>query len=246
MRHDLDAWHYDAPDLGPVPERLVVEADTVRQLVAEQFPQWAHLPVEAVRPGGWDNCTFRLGDHVLARLPSAAEYALAVPKEHQWLPELAARRAQQCARRGRARRGPCRFPGCSARRRRHGRTTPGHPQLVPRRHAAHLRRHGPQRPGRAPGAGRLTAIIDFGTCGVGDPSCDLAIAWTLLDDHGRRILRGRLGIDDMTWSRGRGWALWKALSGLAGAVDDGDADEAAREQRIVAAIVEDFIGASQS
>ena len=27
--------------------------------------------------------------------------------------------------------------------------------------------------------GRLGAVIDFGTSGVGDPSCDLAIAWTL-------------------------------------------------------------------
>ena len=27
-------------------------------------------------------------------------------------------------------------------------------------------------------AGRLCAVIDFGTCGVGDPSCDLAVVWT--------------------------------------------------------------------
>jgi aminoglycoside phosphotransferase (APT) family kinase protein len=59
--------------------------------------------------------------------------------------------------------------------------------------------------------GELAAVIDFGTCGVGDPSCDLAIAWTLLTADGRRAFRERLAIDDATWARGRGWALWKTL-----------------------------------
>ena len=54
---------------------------------------------------------------------------------------------------------------------------------------------------------RLTGVIDFGTCGVGDPSCDLAIGWTLLEDPGRRLLREQLAIDDSAWARGRGWAL---------------------------------------
>ena len=78
----------DVPDLGPVPQRLVVDADTVAALVADQLPQWAHLPVSPVRTPGWDNLSFHLGDAMLVRLPSAAEYALAVPKEHRWLPEL--------------------------------------------------------------------------------------------------------------------------------------------------------------
>ncbi|MEU4697909.1 phosphotransferase [Nonomuraea dietziae] len=39
--------------------------------------------------GGWDNWTFHLGDGMLVRLPSASEYALAVEKEHRWLPPLA-------------------------------------------------------------------------------------------------------------------------------------------------------------
>jgi aminoglycoside phosphotransferase (APT) family kinase protein len=59
--------------------------------------------------------------------------------------------------------------------------------------------------------GNLTAVIDFGTCGVGDPSCDTAIAWTLLTADGRRAFRERLSVDDETWARGRGWALWKTL-----------------------------------
>lgn len=58
---------------------------------------------------------------------------------------------------------------------------------------------------------QLSAVIDFGCCGVGDPSCDLAIAWTLLFGKSRKEFRTELNVDDGTWSRGRGWALWKAL-----------------------------------
>ena len=79
----------DPPDLGPAPDRLTVETDVVRRLVESQFPQWADLPVQPVAKGGWDNWTFHLGADMVVRLPSAAEYAEAVEKEHRWLPELA-------------------------------------------------------------------------------------------------------------------------------------------------------------
>lgn len=59
--------------------------------------------------------------------------------------------------------------------------------------------------------GRLAAVIDFGGLAVGDPACDLAVAWTVLDDAGRQALRRALPLDRPTWARGRGWALWKAL-----------------------------------
>jgi aminoglycoside phosphotransferase (APT) family kinase protein len=59
--------------------------------------------------------------------------------------------------------------------------------------------------------GQLSAVLDFGCCGVGDPSCDLAIAWTLLLGKSRKEFRTELNIDNGTWSRGSGWALWKAL-----------------------------------
>ncbi|WP_426243958.1 hypothetical protein [Nocardioides sp. LHG3406-4] len=45
----------DAPDLGPVPERVSVDAEMVRRLVAEQFPRWSALEVRPVTHGGWDN-----------------------------------------------------------------------------------------------------------------------------------------------------------------------------------------------
>jgi aminoglycoside phosphotransferase (APT) family kinase protein len=63
--------------------------------------------------------------------------------------------------------------------------------------------------------GRLSAVIDFGTSGVGDPACDLAIAWTLFEGESREAFRTALPVDGATWARGRGWTLWKALITLA-------------------------------
>jgi aminoglycoside phosphotransferase (APT) family kinase protein len=59
--------------------------------------------------------------------------------------------------------------------------------------------------------GRLAAVIDFAGLGVGDPACDLIVAWNLLPVDARTVFRGELGIDDATWGRGRGWALSVAL-----------------------------------
>ncbi len=42
-----------------------------------------------VQPGGWDNRTFRLGQGLSVRLPSAERYVAQVEKEHRWLPRLA-------------------------------------------------------------------------------------------------------------------------------------------------------------
>lgn len=64
--------------------------------------------------------------------------------------------------------------------------------------------------------GRLCAVIDFGQLAVGDPACDLAIAWTLFKDNSRENFRTTLQLDANTWERGRAWALWKALIVAAG------------------------------
>ncbi len=63
--------------------------------------------------------------------------------------------------------------------------------------------------------GRLSAVIDFGCSGVGDPACDLAIAWTLFSRKSREAFFAALPVDAATRERGRGWALWKALIVLA-------------------------------
>lgn len=59
--------------------------------------------------------------------------------------------------------------------------------------------------------GKLSAVIDFGGLGVGDPACDLVIAWVFLDGPGRAAFRAALPLDAGTWARARGWALWKAM-----------------------------------
>ncbi|QDP95343.1 aminoglycoside phosphotransferase family protein [Microlunatus elymi] len=63
-------------------------------------------------------------------------------------------------------------------------------------------------------AGRLTAVLDFETCGVGDPACDLFPAWYLLPIDVRDEFRAALDVDDATWLRGRGRVLSQALTYL--------------------------------
>lgn len=86
--------------------------------------------------------------------------------------------------------------------------------------------------------GRLNAVIDFGNMGVGDPACDLAIAWTLFDGERRDIFRAALGLDDDTWARGRGWALWKALI-LAAGMTNCNAIEAQQPLLIINKVIAD-------
>jgi aminoglycoside phosphotransferase (APT) family kinase protein len=50
-------------------------------------------------------------------------------------------------------------------------------------------------------------VIDWGTCGVGDPAIETTIAWSLFPRDARDAYRDALGIDDDTWTRGRGWVL---------------------------------------
>ncbi|MBP0582239.1 aminoglycoside phosphotransferase family protein [Labrys sp. LIt4] len=63
--------------------------------------------------------------------------------------------------------------------------------------------------------GRLSAVIDFGSSAIGDPACDLVIAWTFLRGESRAAFQAKLaeqaGFDHGIWARARGWALWKAL-----------------------------------
>jgi aminoglycoside phosphotransferase (APT) family kinase protein len=63
--------------------------------------------------------------------------------------------------------------------------------------------------------GRLSAVIDFGGLNVGDPACDLQPMWNVFAGQSRDRFRAALDIDDASWLRGRGWALYQAVSGLA-------------------------------
>jgi len=303
-----------AHDLGPVPSRVTVTADQVLQLVAGQFPDWSHLPVRPVADGGWDNWTFHLGPNMSVRLPAAAEYALAVDKEHRWLPQLAPHLPLPISTplvRGHAtadypfpwsihrwlegepvtadnvadrsvdplglafdlagfltalqRIDPADGPPPGTHNWFRGgslRTYEATTQralaalegcldtalarevwavaLAARWDRAPVWFHGDVAAGNLlQQNGRLAAVIDFGTCGVGDPSCDLAGAWSLLDAPARLAFRERLSVDEGTWARGRGWALWKALATRAQTVGL-DEEAAGTASRTLEAIFEEF------
>jgi aminoglycoside phosphotransferase (APT) family kinase protein len=80
--------------------------------------------------------------------------------------------------------------------------------------------------------GRLAAVIDFGSSGVGDPACDLTIAWTFLSGESREAFRAAVPLDAATWARSRGLALWKALITYAGNLD-GDPAVAASARQVI-------------
>jgi len=288
-----------------------ITAGLVSRLVGTQFPQWASLPVRAADPGGWDNATFRLGEEMSVRLPSAEEYVAGVRKEQRWLPVLAGQLPLPIPELLAAGVPGCGFPRpWSVYRWLDGapvteQTVPDLPQLAddlagflaalyridpaggppPGPHnffrggplavydhetqealaalkghidtvlaaevwQAALRStwpgrpvwfHGDAQPGNLLAKdGRLCAVIDFGTCGVGDPACDTTIAWTFLSGESSRIFKERLPVDAATWARGRGWAIWKAMKVLVGAVDD-DPQDAAFTARVIGKILTDHL-----
>jgi aminoglycoside phosphotransferase (APT) family kinase protein len=286
-----------------------IDATLVKQLIRAQFPQWAELPIAPVENSGWDNRTFRLGDSMSVRLPSALRYVAQVEKEHRWLPEL---------------RPHLPFPipvplGLGV----PGAGYPwpwsiygwldGKPADVARIHdlngfavdLAHFLvalwgidasrgpaagAHNFHRGGsltvydtetrqsigkladmidvalvneiweaalttswQAPPVwvhgdvaetnllvkeGRLAAVIDFGSAGVGDPSCDLVIAWTFLNSASRKEFRSAIALDPATWKRARGWAIWKALITLL-RFRDTNPNQAKQAHRVIRDIVDD-------
>jgi aminoglycoside phosphotransferase (APT) family kinase protein len=86
--------------------------------------------------------------------------------------------------------------------------------------------------------GRLAAVLDFGSSGVGDPACDVVIAFTFLSGASRDRFRAALDVDAATWSRGRGWGLWKALITLVGHLEN-DSPDAALARRDIEQILAD-------
>lgn len=279
-----------------------IDADLVARLVAAQFPQWADLPVVPVPLSGWDNRTFRLGDGLSVRLPSAEAYAAQVAKEQRWLPRLAgglplpvpspvgagvpgegypwpwsvyrwlpgepAETAPvadetafaQClggfltalghvdATDGPAagvhnfhRGGDLRVYDAETRaalRALDGRVDTSRAlevwesALTSRWEAPPVWVHGDVSAANLlVEDGRLSAVIDFGSSGVGDPASDTVIAWTFLEGPARDALRAAWSLDEDTWARGRGWALWKGLITLAG--DPGHAGAARTVKRVL-------------
>jgi aminoglycoside phosphotransferase (APT) family kinase protein len=293
----------------PADGRAGIDAALVRRLIAAQFPQWGGLPVTPVEVDGWDNRTYRLGEDMTVRLPTAAGYVPAVAKENYWLPRLApalpvavppilaegARgegypypwsvrgwlhgqsanrggiddmsqfavsvaefiRALQCCD---AVDGPLAGEHSGYRG-----ASPAHYDEETHRCLAVLT--GRVDPARAAAVwdaaltaqwcgapvwfhgdiasgnllvvdGKLAAVIDFGTSGVGDPACDLVIAWTVFSGDSRQAFRHAVGQGEGTWARARGWALWKALLVLTECIDT-DQERAAINQRVIGEVLTD-------
>lgn len=62
---------------------------------------------------------------------------------------------------------------------------------------------------------RITGVIDWGTMGIGDPACDVMVAWKLHSPAARDAFREYLPTDDATWARARGWVVSQAVAALA-------------------------------
>jgi len=63
--------------------------------------------------------------------------------------------------------------------------------------------------------GRISGVIDWGSMGVGDPACDVMVAWKLHSPTARDAFRQALPTDDATWERARGWVVSQAVAVLA-------------------------------
>jgi aminoglycoside phosphotransferase (APT) family kinase protein len=294
---------------------IEIDARLVKQLLRTQFPQWADLPVEPVEKGGWDNRTFRLGDSMSVRLPSALAYVAQVEKEHRWLPVLRrhlplpipapvglggpgegypwpwsiygwlegepaqldhisdlSRFAADLAHflvalRGiDARNGPAAGPhnfhrggslsiyDSETRRSIGTLASEIDAAAVTEIWDAALETSWQGPPVWVHGdiaatnllvkGGRLNAVIDFGCAGIGDPSCDLVIAWTLFDQAALGIFRAAVTLDPTTWKRARGWAIWKAMITLV-QLRDASPIEAEKQRRIIREVLDDHSRATK-
>jgi aminoglycoside phosphotransferase (APT) family kinase protein len=63
--------------------------------------------------------------------------------------------------------------------------------------------------------GRISGVIDWGAMGIGDPACDVMVAWKLHSSAARDAFREALPVDDATWERARGWVISQAAAALA-------------------------------
>jgi aminoglycoside phosphotransferase (APT) family kinase protein len=71
-------------------DEILVDDDTVRALLKDQFPNWADKPLRRIADSGTDNAIYRLGDELGIRLPRIQWAQSQIEKECRWLPELVA------------------------------------------------------------------------------------------------------------------------------------------------------------
>ncbi|WP_347352205.1 aminoglycoside phosphotransferase family protein [Intrasporangium sp.] len=65
-----------------------IDADVVRSLLVDQFPDLSDLPLEAHPTRGTQNAVFRLGPDLAVRLPRHQDAVCGLVKEIRWLPTL--------------------------------------------------------------------------------------------------------------------------------------------------------------
>ena len=284
--------------------------DLARNLIAEQFPEFSDLPITDVEKQGHDNRTYRLGDDMLIRMPTAKTYALKVPKEQELLPGLANRLSVSIPAPIKMGKPSADYPyPFSIYKWLPGKsinlltlTTLEKEQLAfdlakflkelqaimdikgpePGQHnwwrgvhvsiydkgareqiatlaeiidAGQALRlwnkacetkwnkqpiwiHGDFAIGNIlMDSGKLSAVIDFGGAAVGDPACDLVIAWTYLSGKARETFISKMDMDPDTWLRARAWALWKATFELC-QIADKNSPEAKTQKIIIYEVVE--------
>lgn len=85
---------------------------------------------------------------------------------------------------------------------------------------------------------RLSAVIDFGCMGIGDPACDLTIAWTFFRGKSRQIFKANMHLDEEAWARARGWAMWKGLYQIS-VLEDKSGAALLKRQQIIDAVMEE-------
>jgi aminoglycoside phosphotransferase (APT) family kinase protein len=258
-------------------DELQIEEGLVRGLLAEQFPEWADMPVHRVEPGGTVNAIFRVGDELSVRLPRRGGPTSPGSKELDWLAKLApllpvdipvpvaqgrpnaeypwfweihtwidgesipvdeldaVRAARDLAavvgamqeidpagapqgrgiplaeRDAEVRHWLARFDGDSSVTTEWERALAAPPWNGPPvwHHGDLDVRNWVVRDGR------ISGVIDWGSMGVGDPACDVMVAWKLHSAAARDAFRDALPTDDATWERARGWALSQAVAILA-------------------------------
>lgn len=83
---------------------------------------------------------------------------------------------------------------------------------------------------------KLSGVIDFGGMGVGDPACDLVIAWTYFLGSSRDIFIKELSLDDNTWLRAKAWSLWKATFELCN-IQDKDSNKVLLQIEIINSVI---------
>lgn len=66
---------------------VTIDEQLVKRLLRDQFPEFANLPIRFL-DAGWDNESYRIGEHYIARLPRRQLAVELLQNEISWLPRL--------------------------------------------------------------------------------------------------------------------------------------------------------------